>query len=282
MIDAPLALAFATGMLTTVNPCGFAMLPAYVTYFLGLDERERDLRASVSRALGVGLAVSAGFLVVFSLLGVAIYHLSASVYEWSAWAGVVTGAGLVVLGIAMLLGFEPTVRLPRLDRGGRSRSGLSMFGYGVSYAVASISCSLPLFTAAVAGTFRREDLTSSLAVFVAYALGMTLVLLAITVSLGVARRGVIQRIRRALPYVQRASGALLVVAGAYVAHYGWYSRRVRAGDGGRGSLAVDTVTGWSGDISRWVNDVGPERLGLLLAIGLAAVLTATFGLRARR
>jgi hypothetical protein len=157
-----------------------------------------------------------------------------------------------------------------------------MFVFGISYAIASISCALPLFTGAVVGTFRRENLASSVAVFVAYALGMTLVLLVLTVSLGMAKQGMVRRLRRALPYINRVSGAIIVVAGLYLAHYGWYERRVRAGDGGNGSSAVDTVTGWSSDIGNWVNDVGSTRLGLLLALSLAAVLTATFGLRARR
>ena len=69
VIDATLALAFASGMLATVNPCGFAMLPAYLGYFLGLEGGDRDVRASVSRSLGVGLSVSAGFLLVFSVVG---------------------------------------------------------------------------------------------------------------------------------------------------------------------------------------------------------------------
>ena len=64
-----------------------------------------------------------------------------------------------------------------------------MFVFGISYAIASISCALPLFTAAVVGTFRRENLLSSVAVFVAYALGMTLVLLVLTVSLGHGQAG---------------------------------------------------------------------------------------------
>ena len=157
-----------------------------------------------------------------------------------------------------------------------------MFLFGISYAVTSISCALPLFTNAVVGTFRRENVLSSATVFVAYALGMALVLLALTVSLGMARQGLIRRLRQVLPYVNRAAGALLVVAGLYLAHYGWYERRVQARDGGDGSTAVETVTGWSTDISNWVYDVGATRLGLLLSLGLAAVLTATFGLRARR
>ena len=282
MIDAPLGLAFASGMVATVNPCGFAMLPAYLGYFLGLEGQGRDVKASVSRSLGVGLSVSAGFLVVFGLAGLAIYHLQASIYEWVPWATIVIGIALAVLGVAMLRGFEPVVRPPRCILGSATTGGGSMFVFGISYAIASISCALPLFTGAVVGTFRRENLASSVAVFVAYALGMTLVLLVLTVSLGMAKQGMVRRLRSALPYINRVSGAIIVVAGLYLAHYGWYERRVRAGDGGSGSSAVDTVTGWSADIGNWVNDVGATRLGLLLALSLAAVLTATFGLRARR
>ncbi len=281
MIDAPLAVAFGAGMVATVNPCGFAMLPAYLAFFLGSDTADGDARTSTSRSLAVGLAVSAGFLAVFSAVGLAIYHLSASVDRWTPWATIVIGAALVVLGIAMLRGFEPALSLPKLQRGGRERTAGSMFVFGVSYAVASISCSLPLFTAVVVGTFRRENALSSLAVFVTYALGMTLVLLALTVTMGMARRTVLKRLRQVLPYVNRVSGLLLVVAGAYLVHYGWYERRVRAGDLDR-SPFVDAVTGWSTDIGQWVNDVGPTKIGLVLALGLVAVLTATFGVRARR
>jgi cytochrome c biogenesis protein CcdA len=281
MIEAPLAIAFGAGMLATVNPCGFAMLPAYLGYFLGQDGGDRDVRASISRSLGVGLSVSAGFLTVFSVVGLGIYHLSASVDRWTPWATIVIGAVLVVLGVAMLRGYEPVVSLPKLNRGGKQRSGPSMFVFGLSYAVASISCALPLFTGAVAGTFRREDLVSSLAVFVAYSLGMTLVLLTLTVSMGMARQSIVRWLRSALPHVTRASGALLIVAGAYLAHYGWYERRVRAGQD-RGSAVVDVVTGWSDSIARWVAEVGATRLGLLLALALAGVLTVAFGTRTRR
>jgi hypothetical protein len=179
-------------------------------------------------------------------------------------------------------GFEPVVSLPKLNRGGRERTGQSMFVFGVSYAIASISCALPLFTGAVAGTFRRENLVSSLAVVVAYSLGMTLVLLALTVSMGMARQSLVRWLRKALPYVSRVSGVLLVVAGAYLAHYGWYERLVREGRGGD-SRAVEVVTGWSDDISRWVLvDIGATRLGLLLALALVVVLVPTYATRARR
>lgn len=280
MIDAPLAYAFGAGMITAVNPCGFAMLPAYLGFFLGSDGGKQDGEATVRRSLTVSLSVSLGFLVVFSAVGLATYHLSASVERYTPWATMVIGAGIVVLGVAMLRGFEPVVRLPKLQKGGRTRDSRSMFLFGLSYAITSIGCAFPVFTVAVIGTFRQGNLLDQLAVFGAYAIGMTLVLVALTVSLGMARQGLLRSLRSALPHITRASGLLLVLAGSYLAYYGWHERRVYDGHL-EGSTTVDTVTGWSDDIGRWIQDFGPTRLGLLLALGLLFVLIATFGFRTR-
>ena len=58
MIDAPLALAFAAGLVATVNPCGFAMLPAYLSYFVGTGDEEESRVVAMQRALYVGGIVS--------------------------------------------------------------------------------------------------------------------------------------------------------------------------------------------------------------------------------
>ena len=53
----PLAYAFGVGMVATFNPCGFAMLPAYLSYFLGLEDastRRSTPGSAVVRALTVG------------------------------------------------------------------------------------------------------------------------------------------------------------------------------------------------------------------------------------
>ena len=46
-------VAFAAGMVSTINPCGFAMLPAYLSYFLGLEGKGGEATASPGRSLAV-------------------------------------------------------------------------------------------------------------------------------------------------------------------------------------------------------------------------------------
>ena len=101
MIDAPIAFAFTAGMVATVNPCGFAMLPAYLSYFLGLEGRdEAAATVSLVRALVVGAVVSAGFLVLFGVAGALFSWTSFGVYEVSPWLTVAIGAVLTVAGVS--------------------------------------------------------------------------------------------------------------------------------------------------------------------------------------
>jgi cytochrome c biogenesis protein CcdA len=266
VIDGQFAVAFAAGLVAVANPCGFAMLPAYLSFFLGVEGKGDDARAGLSRAIAVGLSVSAGFVLTFAAVTAVIRNITDGVLEWSPWVSIVIGVGVALLGVALLTGRELKVNLPRLDKGGQNRSIAQMVLYGVSYAVVSLGCTLPTFSAYVTSTINTESWVSGVAIFLSYAGGFTLLLTSLTIGIALARQGLLRTVRRTLPYVQRISGGLLVVAGAYVAYYGWYELR-RLGEE---DVAVDRVTGWSNEVAAWVSDTGPLRLGLFLAVIVAA------------
>jgi cytochrome c biogenesis protein CcdA len=273
--DQAWAYYLALGMVATVNPCGFAMLPAYLSYFLGLEDSDAEVpQASVAQAVRVACAVAAGFLTVFALAGMAVRLTSLPVYEAAPWISIVIGLGLLALGLAMLVGFELNVRLPRLDRGGRERTVRSMFVFGVSYAIASIGCTLPVFLGPVAGTFTRDSLLDGVLVFAAYGLGMALVLLALTVAIALARTSLVRGLRRVQPYIGRVAGGLVALAGAYVAYYGWLEVRLGREGTVPDSNITDVVAGWSADARRWIDEVGSVRIGVAVAILLTGIVVA--------
>jgi cytochrome c-type biogenesis protein len=77
MFDGPYALALNAGMLATVNPCGFALLPAYLGAFLS-TQGEQSRVSAVRRGLLVSLTVTLGFVVVFAVFGAVITPLAIS------------------------------------------------------------------------------------------------------------------------------------------------------------------------------------------------------------
>jgi cytochrome c-type biogenesis protein len=273
VIEAPLALALASGMVAAVNPCGFAMLPAYVTFFLGHEgDRAPSRGESVARAIPVALAVSLGFVAVFGVVGIALRPISSAVQEYAPWATIVIGIGLAVLGVAMVAGKELKVRTPVLDRGGRSGGLGSMFLYGVSYAIASLTCTIGIFIANIVNAFSRTDFVSGVAVLVTYAAGMGLIITALTVAIALARDSAVRVLRSGMRHANRAAAVLMVVMGLYVAWYGVFSLRVR-NDPGAGAGPVDRVERWSADATRFVSEVGATRLGLYLLGAIAAMVS---------
>jgi cytochrome c biogenesis protein CcdA len=223
----PFGLAFGAGMVAAVNPCGFAMLPAYLSLYLGTEESgfaERSALRRALRALAVGFVVSSGFIVLFVLAGGVISAGGTLLIRAMPVLGILVGEALVVLGVWMLLaGRGPyTAILGRLAaRVGDPRSvGVrGFFLFGLAYGAASLGCTLPAFLAVVGSGFAAGGVVAGAARFLGYGFGMASVLVALTVALAFFKEGLLKWLRGALPYVQRASAILLILAGAYVIFY---------------------------------------------------------------
>ena len=118
------------------------------------------------------------------------------------------------------------VNIPKLQRGGADGTVVSMYLFGVSYAVASLSCTIGPFLAATSTTFNNEGYVSGVAVFVMYGLGMGVVVSVLTLAVALAKDGLVAKFRSMLPRMNRIAGVLMVIAGAYVAYYGYYEVRL--------------------------------------------------------
>ncbi|MBN6058352.1 cytochrome c biogenesis protein CcdA, partial [Nonomuraea sp. RK-328] len=257
------------------NPCGFAMLPAYLTLLINDEESAR--RGPVGRALMLAAAMTAGFVTVFGLFGLAVTALAVSVGGYLPWASLGIGVVLVGLGLWLLSGRELLLRLPGPATGRPTTSPLSLYGYGLSYALASLSCTVGPFLAVTSASLSGSGLLGGAAAFAAYALGMGLVIAVLSLAVAFARAAVVARLRRLLPYVSRAGGALLTLAGLYVVYYGWYEVRVLAG-GAADDPIVSTATRVQAAIARRLAELGTG----WIAGTLALLVIVALGLRLAR
>lgn len=273
-------LAFVAGMVAAFNPCGFAMLPAYLT--LVIDPQNNGQLAAVRRALAATASMALGFLVVFGSFGLLTVSVASTVQRYLPYVTLVIGAILVVMGVWLLSGRE--LRMPNLVGGsGRwaptARLG-SMFGYGVGYAIASLSCTIGPFLAVTGTSLRRGSPAQGVLVYLAYAAGIALVVGVLAVAVALASSSMVDRMRAVLPYVNRVSGLILVVVGLYVGYYGVYEIRLFTA----GGSADDPVISAAGRLQRvlagWVYQHGAWPW--LLVGALLLVVAAVAWTRRRR
>ncbi len=230
----PFGFAFGVGMVAAVNPCGFAMLPAYLSLYLGTYEEDFVKRPSMTRflrALLVGATVSSGFVLLFGLAGLVIAAGGSALLGVMPSLGIVIGGILVLIGLWMLAG--RTLHAGAFERFAgrvgdpRTVSVRGFFLFGLAYGAASLSCTLPAFLAVVGSTLASSSVLAGAGRFFGFGLGMAAVLMTLTLALAFFKQGLVKWLRRAVPYVRLASTVLLVLAGAYMIFY-WLS----SGSGG--------------------------------------------------
>ena len=275
--DGTLALALGAGVVAALNPCGFALLPAYLSLFVPEDQSSRV--GAVGRALRATAAMTAGFAGVFAVFGLAIAPVAGAVQQYLPAFTVVLGVVVALAGAWVLMGRT----LPRLKpraRQGRPITGSvwSMAGFGASYAVASLGCTIAPFLAVVVAAFRAGSTTDGMVLFLAYAGGMGLVVGTAAVAVALARTSLIGRLRSTGRVLPRLAGGVLVVAGAYVAWYGAWELRVLHGGAGQ-----DPVVTAAADVQQWLAE-NAQALGALgfLAVGAVLILVAVAPWRQRR
>lgn len=282
-----LAFPFSAGLVAAFNPCGFAMLPTYLAYFVGQEDTsgEPSLARSITRGLTVGLTLAAGFFLVFGGLGILTSHLLSrgAVAEKLPWVTVVLGLLMIPLGLAMLKGYEPKISAPRMNKGGGSRQLGSIFMFGVSYAVVSFGCTAPLFLGTVATSFTNDGFLEGLATFVAYAAGMASVVVFLTMAVALAQGAIAGKMRQVLPYVNRLSGLLLLLGGIYIAAYGWWEVRVFRDATTDSNRVQDQVENFQRWITNTIAEIGAGRVGLgLLGVIGAMLILAAMSSKSRR
>lgn len=126
-----LALAFGAGLIAAVNPCGFALLPAYLSLFV-LDEQPSRLVA-VGRAVRATAALTLGFAGVFLLFGLAIAPFAAAVQAYLPAFTIVLGLAVATAGGWVLAGRKlPSITVGRrpTKKSAPTASLTSMAGFG--------------------------------------------------------------------------------------------------------------------------------------------------------
>ena len=252
-----LTFAFAAGMVAPVNPCGFALLPAWITHTLG-DTDASTVPVRLLRALRAGLVSAVGFAGTLAAAGLVVSAGARGLIRAAPSLGLAVGILLVVLGLWMLAGRSVSVRVPRIP--GRAAAGLPptarMAAFGVGYALASLSCTFGVILAVIA----QAQATYSYAV------------LLLALATAAAGSGLTRHVARLARHGPRVTAVVLLLTGAYLAWY-WYPAAtsdapVAAGRGGGLTDVSAVVSSWIQTRATLIGALAAASALVVLALGV--------------
>lgn len=255
---------FAAGAVATVNPCGFALLPAWFAREIA-EHGDQPLAVRIVRSVLAGLAVSLGFVAIFAAAGLVFASGAAWLGPALPWVAVVLGLSLSLIGASLLAGLRlPGGRLADTCR--RANVKYGAFGFGLSYGLVSISCTLPVFTAVAGMSFLADDAISPVGI-IAFLAGAASVLVLVAVAGASSGAALSQFVSNRTTALRRISGGLTLLAGLYITLY-W--GRLFFNDTPIANEIAYSVGGWASRAAMFLSS--RAGLALLLFGGLAVAV----------
>ncbi|MCY3639280.1 MAG: cytochrome c biogenesis protein CcdA [Chloroflexota bacterium] len=217
--------AFGAGLAAAFNPCGFAMLPAYMGLYLGVgNEEETSFVGQIFKALLIGITVTVGFILLFAAAG-AVIGLGARSVVGSVlpWIGLTVGVLLTIAGAWLLGGGKLYTALAQQTAEKFGNPGQAnirgYFIFGLAYGLASLSCTLPIFLAVIGSSFATSSIWGAFAQFILYAVGMGSVILTLTLGMSLFKGAMVGGMRKVMRYVEPVGTWLMLIAGTYIVFY---------------------------------------------------------------
>lgn len=225
-----ISIALVAGILATFNPCGFALLPAYLSALvLGSEQQSANKYAVYFRALRFSLGMALGLVLVFSLFALIVFPLSLSLEQYLPAVTALIGVALLLFGIQLLRGKSPTLKRILNPNIAPRQQFLTQIGYGVTFALGSLSCTIGPFLAITSTAFASGSLATILLSFILYGLGMGVTILILALLTAATNRALISKIRGATPVIEKITAVLVIVVGLYICIYAWFEIQSYAG-----------------------------------------------------
>lgn len=223
----PLALGIFGGLVGTAalfSPCAFPLFPAYITWYLALDDRA-GATSRVWRSLGYGAVCGLGAIVFFLLIGVGLSTLGGAFSSYLIRAKPVIALILVGMGVVMLA--DRALPAPKWASGrtlltapaAERRPLASLFLYGFGYGLASSGCTLPIYVGLVVFPLSSGAFTRAFTAFLSFALAMGGLMTLVTVLVAGSKQTLLRHLLASTLRIRRASGVILTLIGLYLGYY---------------------------------------------------------------
>lgn len=206
-------LLFAAGVVTSLTPCVYPMIPITVGVITGTTREDQ----SRMRVVGLTLTYAVGLALLYAFLGM-LAGLSGSLFgavSSSPWARLVIGNLLLIFGLVMLDVIP--IRLPaglmRWAGGLGGGSYPAVFLLGATSGLVAAPCGAPAFAVVLTWVSTTQSAVLGFLYLFVFSLGMTALLVAAGIFSGTLAR--LPRSGQWMVWVKKAAGVIMLAMAEY-------------------------------------------------------------------
>ena len=207
-------IALTAGLLSFLSPCVLPLVPSYLCFVTGMNLEEIQENADRAHVLTHSALFVSGFTVVFVLLGASASFLGRALLAYEMWIARIGGVLVIALGLHLLRVFRinALLRERRMHLSDKPEGFLGSLAVGAAFAAGWTPCIGPVLGGIMTLAAARETVWSGVALLLVYSAGLAVPFLLAAVALD-RFLSTFRRFRRWIPWIERASGGLLVALG---------------------------------------------------------------------
>ena len=213
-----LSFAFVAGLQAFFAPCSVALIPAYIGYYVGREQKKASYLQELFFGFKAGIFASLGLMSVYLVFGLSIALLGKVIAPFISWIELATGGILLFLGVATLLGYKFAIKPPTIITSSTGGVYKKFYLFGVTYAFGAIGCTLPIFLLVIFQSLAQGGFVGGLVNFSAYALAMTLLMIVFSMIAAISKTAMSRFLQRYMPVIQKSAGMLIIFAGIYLVY----------------------------------------------------------------
>lgn len=200
-------ITFLEGIITFVSPCLLPMLPVYVSYFAGGEER------TTAKTLKNALGFVTGFTVMFVLMGALAGTLGGFLGRYSTVVNIITGLVVVFFGLNFLGVFKLNIfRGINCTMEKKQLGFFSAMLFGIVFSVGWTPCVGAFLGSAIMLASQQGQILAGMTMLLLYSLGLGIPFV-VSALLIDKLKSTFDAIRKNYRVINIVSGSLLIVIG---------------------------------------------------------------------
>ncbi|MFC1754786.1 cytochrome c biogenesis CcdA family protein [Thermoproteota archaeon] len=202
---------FTAGIFVLLSPCGYALIPGYISYHLGAE-------VTFSRALKGGVMSTIGLITVFSILGFLSLLATELIRPYLTWLIVFSAIVMIGFGALIIIGFS--FKSSYFQIGVPDKRGMmGFFVFGIAYGLGAAGCTAPIFFSVILSAVINSGTFGGLLSFIAYAFGVGIPLMITSILVATAKQPLLSKINSITPKLHKFSGVTMILVGFYLIYF---------------------------------------------------------------
>lgn len=202
---------FIEGIASFISPCLLPMIPIYISYFAGKDEKK------VSRTLINAIGFVLGFTTIFILLSIFASQLGMIISENIKYIKIFFGIVIIILGLNYMeilkIGFLNKTKMQKVNT--ENLNFIKSFIFGFLFSISWTPCIGTFLSSALLMVAKEQEMVKGILLMLVYSVGLGIPFI-ISAVLIEKLKEVFNFIKKNYNIIKKISGIILILMGIYM------------------------------------------------------------------